>query len=36
MFLEALRRQLGLEVRSEKTAVDYYVIDGATKTALAN
>ncbi|HVW09734.1 MAG TPA: TIGR03435 family protein [Bryobacteraceae bacterium] len=36
MFLDALRGQIGLEVRSEKTAVDYYVIDGAEKTGVGN
>jgi uncharacterized protein (TIGR03435 family) len=36
MFLEALQRQIGLEVRSEKTAVEYYVIDSASKAALGN
>lgn len=36
LLLEALRRQIGLEVRSEKTAVDYYVIDGVQKSVRAN
>jgi uncharacterized protein (TIGR03435 family) len=36
LLLEALRKQMGLEVRSEKAAVDYYVIEGAEKSALAN
>jgi uncharacterized protein (TIGR03435 family) len=36
LLLEALRQQIGLEVRAEKTAVDYYVIEGAGKEALAN
>jgi uncharacterized protein (TIGR03435 family) len=36
LLLEALRQQIGLEVRSEKTAADYYVVDGAGKSALAN
>jgi uncharacterized protein (TIGR03435 family) len=36
LLLEALRRQIGLDVRSEKTAVDYYVIEKAEKGALAN
>lgn len=36
LLLDALRRQIGLDVRSEKTAVDYYTIEGAGKAALAN
>jgi uncharacterized protein (TIGR03435 family) len=36
LLLEALRRQIGLDVWSEKTAVDYYVIEKAEKGALAN
>jgi uncharacterized protein (TIGR03435 family) len=36
LLLEALRQQIGLDVRSEKTAVDYYVIQAAGKAALTN
>jgi len=36
LLLEALRQQIGLDVRSEKTAVDYYAIDGVQKSATAN
>ena len=36
LLLDALRQQIGLEVRPEKTAVYYYVIDGAGKAGLAN
>ena len=36
LLLEALRQQIGLEVRSEKTAVDYYVVDSVQKSTIAN
>ncbi|HEY4087933.1 MAG TPA: TIGR03435 family protein [Bryobacteraceae bacterium] len=36
LLLEALRQQIGLDVRSEKTLVDYYMIEGAEKAALTN
>jgi uncharacterized protein (TIGR03435 family) len=36
LLLEALRQQIGLDVWSEKAAVDYYAIEGAAKTALTN
>lgn len=36
MFLEALRDQIGLGVKSEKTAVDYYVIESAGKSTVSN
>lgn len=36
LLLEALRQQIGLDVRSEKTGVDYYVVEGAEKSGLAN
>lgn len=36
LLLAALRQQIGLNVQSEKTAVDYYVIDRAEKTAAGN
>lgn len=36
LFLEALREQLVLEIRPEKTAVDYCVIDSAKKGAVSN
>ncbi len=36
LLLEALRQQIGLDVRSEKTAVDYYAIDSVQKSATAN
>jgi len=36
MLISALRHQLGFTVKSEKTAVEYYTIEGAEKVAAGN
>jgi uncharacterized protein (TIGR03435 family) len=36
MLISAMRDQLGLTVKSEKTAVEYYTIDGVEKVAAGN
>ncbi|HXE64042.1 MAG TPA: TIGR03435 family protein [Bryobacteraceae bacterium] len=36
LLLGALRQQIGLDVRAARTAVDYYVIDGAEKRMTVN